>query len=126
MENNKDKEVVSEGKGYVCTCCGHYGMGGMGHGMCCGHHWMGGRILRIVIALLVALFIFWVGVKAGEVRSGLYGGGIGNPRGGYYMMGGYGTPAAGGYYGGTMAPGRGLIPQGGTAPTSTTGGPNVY
>ena len=108
----------------VCTCCGHYGSG-MGCGCGCGgygHHWMGGRILRVVIALLVALFIFWVGVKVGELRSEL--GGFGGHRG-YYMMGGYGASSAGGY----AVPQNGLmrlVPQGGTAPTSTTGEPNIY
>lgn len=64
----------NQGHSGSCAMCG-YGMGGrMGHG-----HWG-----HIVFKILIALFIFWCGVKFGELNSILRGGYYG----GYGMMGG--------------------------------------
>lgn len=68
-------------------------------------------IVRILIALLVTFFIFWLGVKVGETGSGFYG------------MGGWGRH--GGYYGGSMMyrgypPGYYGVPMMGYYPTATS------
>jgi len=60
-------------------------------GMCRQHHWM-----HIIIKILVALFIFWVGVQFGELK-GVLRGTYGNY--GYGMMGAYTTNDNQGYYG---------------------------
>lgn len=57
--------------------CGDCGTGG--HGMCGQGHW--GHIL---VKILVALFIFWVGVQFGELKSVLHRG-----YSSYGMMGAY-------------------------------------
>lgn len=95
-EQRKNGQSMDE-KGYLCTCCSHFGCA---HGTCGAWHghWFGGAIIRIVLALLITAFVFWLGVKVGEVKSELYGGYGDNGYGGYMM---YRTPYG---YGGMMSP----------------------
>lgn len=53
MEEEKNQNGA---KGKVCDCG-------------CGYGWpSGGRLFRIVIAAIVVLIVFWVGVKVGEFK----------------------------------------------------------
>lgn len=71
----------------MCRC-----MAGKCDGECqhCGGncHWCGGkhRIIRWVLGILILLFIFLVGVKFGELKSYMYGGGLGMGDYGYYPI----------------------------------------
>ena len=108
MDNHKTHSgaPVEDDNTFVCTCCSHYG-----------HHFWGSRLLKVVVALFIGLFIFWLGVRAGEFKAAFLSR-FGGFRGGYQVMGGYG---------GRMMPRGGLVPQGGTAPTSTIqGSANLY
>lgn len=89
----------------TCPCaCGTCPMGktcacgyGCGCGWAHGHH-----IFRVVLAIVIVLVVFWIGMKVGEVRTMLgeygYGGGYGwhhaYPMQGYYQDGSV-TPANG-------------------------------
>ena len=99
MENKKDIKNNGEGA-KACACLSCHDHGSMHGGMCCCCHG-GGRfsILRIVIGVLLLIFVFWFGVKVGEVKSLFYGGYQGRSmmmRYGYENMGGgYGVPMGG-------------------------------
>jgi hypothetical protein len=102
MDNKENKDGSK-----ACACMTCHDHGSMHGGMCCccGR---GGRfsILRIVIGLLLLIFVFWFGVKVGEVKV-LFGGGYG----GRSMMMRSG-------YGGYVNPGGPMIPA--TPPTPNT------
>lgn len=69
------------GRGSGRCACGDMGMGGMPH------HFL----LRIIIMLAILGFVFWSGVKIGEIKSYFRGGGMMGGYGAYgypYMMGG--------------------------------------
>ena len=117
-----------EGKGgFVCTCCNHYGQGGMGGGYGWGghHHWYGGIMLRIVIVLVIVGFVFALGVKVGEFKANLYNmfGGYGYSHDMMYGRGYYSPMMMGG--GGVTSPTGGLLPQGTQYAPGATGVPNT-
>ena len=73
-----------------CSC----GMCSSHHGCCFGHH---GRYLwlRWLLGILILVVTFWLGMKVGEFKGGMYGyGGFGGHRMGAYpmMMRTQGTP----------------------------------
>lgn len=91
MEERNHKKGDGEGCGCGggCSCdggsCG--GRGPMHGAMCCG----GGRrhlVLRIIILIAVLGFVFWSGVKIGEIKAYFEGAGymMGGGRGGYGRM----------------------------------------
>ena len=91
MEDQKDKKACSCGS---CSC-------GTGMGWCgCGHHY-GWIILRIVIAILIVIAAFGIGMKLGELKQAYvdFGGGYGG-YGGRMMR----YPMMGDYYGYGAAP----------------------
>lgn len=100
MEEQKDKKV--------CDCHGCKCAAGGANGCGCGcGHWHGRHgffILRIVIAIIVVVAAFWIGMRLGELRAAYYGAGYGR---GHQMMGGYYGRAGGApmmpYYGAPAA-----------------------
>lgn len=107
MPNKKDNDEGTK----ACACLTCHDHGSMHGGMCCCCHG-GGRfsILRVVIGVLLLIFVFWFGVKVGEVKS-LFGGGYQ----GRYMMIHYGY-GGGGY----PVPVNEGVPPGGPASGATT------
>ncbi|TSC60292.1 MAG: hypothetical protein LiPW15_170 [Parcubacteria group bacterium LiPW_15] len=67
----------------ACSVSGHGHMGmcsyGGWHGRCGMGHW----VLRAIVGIVILTFVFWAGIKLGELRSMLY-----NSDFGYGMMGG--------------------------------------
>jgi hypothetical protein len=57
--NNAQESMKGEACGKTCTC-------GCGCGWARGH-----RAFRIILALVIALVVFWIGVKVGEVKMAL-------------------------------------------------------
>jgi hypothetical protein len=53
------------GEGYLRSRCGSYGSYHGGHG-----------ILRIILGIIILVFVFWAGVRLGELKA--YFGGYGN------------------------------------------------
>ncbi len=95
MEEHKEHGNACGGDG-----CGHcrQGMhGGMwgGEGM---HRFV---VLRIALLLAIVSFVFWGGVKLGELKSSFYGGGYRHER--YYGYGSY-PPQSGVYSNNPIAP----------------------
>ncbi len=104
----KDMRPESHPEGCRCMMCqsGKCEMCGMKHGGCCGYgfgwghchrHWW----VRVVVAVIIAFAIFWIGLRIGSFFGfGGYGPGYGMMRWGndwgygyghaYPMMGGYG------------------------------------
>ena len=93
MDNKKDTADGTK----VCACLTCHDHGSMHGGTCCCCHG-GGRfsILRIVLVVLLLIFVFWFGVKVGEVKSLFYGAGPNRYMMMHYGYGGYGN-AGGGY-----------------------------
>jgi len=85
------KKDMSHGPNCNCVSCG---MGA--HCACCHGH---GRymVLRWILGLIILAVVFWVGVKIGEFKGSFeYGYGMQyrntmHYKGGYGMMGGYGS-----------------------------------
>ncbi|MCL4403758.1 hypothetical protein M1432_00155 [Patescibacteria group bacterium] len=86
-------------QGGKCEVCGekHCPYHGFGHG--CGYGYGFGYrrfiLIRVVVAILIAIGIFWIGLRIGSFMGfGGYGPGYGmhyyGERGGYYPMMGYG------------------------------------
>lgn len=103
-------EAMDDKSCKVCMACPYARSACPAGKMCacgCGCGWASGhRIFRVVLAILIALVIFWIGVKVGEFSTmfGDYGrmGGYGWHQS-YPMMGDYGN--GGGYgAGGYAAP----------------------
>jgi len=92
MEDKKSKEAMCEGDHQCGSCqgCDDKGMMGMGH---CHHH----RPWKIVFRIVVLLFVFWLGMQLGEVRTYIHSGyGMMGGYDPYYMMdGGYGPDSYG-------------------------------
>ncbi len=102
-EQQKDNKM---GNGHAwCSWCGH-GDGQGGHG----HRHGGHFIFRIVLAIIIVVIAFSVGIKLGEIKAELYYAGYGySPM--HSMMGGYGNGYGGygaypmmQYYYGTSTP----------------------
>ena len=73
-------------KGGRCETCGRMGMYGCGYGWARGH-----RAFRIILGIVIALIVFWIGVKVGEVGVALRMHSNYGSRGGYsntYNVGG--------------------------------------
>ena len=89
MPNKKENDEGTK----ACACLTCHDHGSMHGGMCCccGR---GGRfsILRVVIGVLLLIFVFWFGVKVGEVRSFFYGAGPNRVMMMHYGYGGGGYP----------------------------------
>jgi hypothetical protein len=98
---NDNTSGASAGKPCMCGCGASLGYPGFRR------H----RVIRIVIALVIAIIIFWVGVKVGEFKTVFES----------HFRGGYGSHQMmrGGYYGGghMMMPGQ-AVPVSGTATSS--------
>jgi hypothetical protein len=76
IKNNSQEGM----KGGKCEMCGRAPMCGCG----CGCGWAHGhRAFRIILRIIIALVIFWVGVKVGEVGVALQLHSNGGFRGGY-------------------------------------------
>ncbi len=102
MENNKtNQSQAGINEGCKCwmhggTCCCGYGCGyGFGWGWHGAHH-IGFMILRCLLAIVILVAVFWLGVKIGELK-GAYGYGGGYPFG-MHGHGQYGVMIGGGYY----------------------------
>lgn len=96
-----------------CGCCGHWGKG---------HSFF---IIRIIIAIILAVVIFWGGFMLGELHATLwgYGGGYssGWGHGGWGMMGEVGAPMPVYYYRTSTAAGQQVSGSAATAvPSSAT------
>ncbi len=89
------KKEQSMGHGDMCNCgwCMHNHM----------HGHFGFWIVKLLVALVVLLFVFWLGVKVGEVKS-------------FVGMGRYTTRSNMMYYGGYGTPGAPVMLQQGTVP----------
>ncbi len=84
-------------KGGVCRVCGTCACG-EGCACSCGCSWpRGHRAFRVVLGIIILLVVFFVGVKAGEIREALGWGDYGYGAHGY-MMRGWGPVMYGGYY----------------------------
>ena len=62
-----ENQMEGHSGGCNCSkcCCGHGKFGGNDmHGMCGRRHWM-----HLLIKILIAVFIFWCGVKFGELQG---------------------------------------------------------
>lgn len=64
----------------------HNSCGGCDHGFCGGGH----GALRWVIGIIIFVLVFWMGVRVGEIKSEMYGGGYYDGYG-RTMMRGYGN-----------------------------------
>ena len=93
-----DKECKGKmcASGKTCSC-------GCGCGWASGH-----RVFRVVLGIVIALLIFWLGVKVGEFGTGFGG------YGGYSMHRAYPMMQSGGrFYGpSTLPPSTGAVPAG--------------
>jgi hypothetical protein len=93
MEEMKDKKVC-DCAGGKCACAGANGCGcGCGHGCWYGRHRF--FILRIVLAVIVVVAAFWIGMRLGELKAAYNSASFGG-RGSSRMMQ---YPPVGGYYG---------------------------
>jgi hypothetical protein len=104
MEEQKDRKGACE-----CPWCS-----GTIHGHGCGH-WHGFIILRVLLAIIVVVAAFWMGVKLGQLQSAYYNAGYNGGYGSHRMMRGY--PMMGAY--GTT----GVVPQTTQAAPSTSATP---
>ena len=97
MKNNGQDGTKGGMCGKACAC-------GCGCGWAHGH-----RAFRVVLAIVIALIVFWIGVKVGEVGSAL------RVHSSYGVRGGYSN-----IYnpGGRMMPGGVAVPVNGTATSS--------
>jgi hypothetical protein len=79
IKNNGQESMKNGMCGKTCTC-------GCGCGWAHGH-----RAFRVVLAIVIALVVFWIGVKVGEVKMALQTNSGREFRGGYsntYNVGG--------------------------------------
>ncbi len=108
MYHKKNHQSMA-GHGDMCHCC----MCACGMGHMHGH--FGFWVVKLLVALVVLLFVFWLGVKVGEVKSFVGIGRFGTRsnmmyygNGTFYDNGSYGTPGS-----------PVIVPQGGMMRTQT-------
>ena len=81
MEDSKNSKQQADS----CACCCHNNPYG-------NYHYHGGFFLvRIILAIVLALFVFWLGLKIGQLRGSYMGYFDGNNRCAYPMMQYYNT-----------------------------------
>ncbi len=97
-EKKEAKGMKETMKGGVCQTCGTCACG-EGCVCSCGCGWpRGHRVFRVILGLIVLCIVFFVGVKAGEIREALGWGDAGYGAYGYHMRIGGAPMMYGGYY----------------------------